>query len=116
MGFSLLEVSLALMLFTFAYPGFFNCQFKLSQQLQETRNEQVALQQILSLIERFKANKNQFFRDKEWAVWQHENAIFLPYGKGTIKQENEKWIISLAWGKVRQHSKEAVISNRNISA
>jgi prepilin-type N-terminal cleavage/methylation domain-containing protein len=93
-GFSFVEVLVALLLLSVGMLHFMQQQTKLKSSLQHTYFKSVALQQALSLLDRWEANSN---KTDQLVEWNDENKELLPGGRGECRFDGNRVSISICW-------------------
>ncbi len=83
-GFSLLEVLISLIVFSFSMLALLHALCLISNHLASNLEFEIANHQLISLSERFKANGNRNIA-RELFAWNKENAALLRHGQGHIK-------------------------------
>jgi Tfp pilus assembly protein PilV len=101
-GFFLLEVTLSLFLFSACCLFLLQQQVRYKQQINQIYYRHIALQQSLSLLERFKANTDWRYRELELLDWNKVNAFLLPQGVGVVNLRSTNCQIKICWHTIRQ--------------
>lgn len=96
-GFSLLELLIALMLFSTALVFALQQHLKCRYSLRGSYYKQVALEQSLSLTARLHVNSDPIFQLREIEEWNQENNVLLPRGVGTYLGSKTKYQIIICW-------------------
>lgn len=95
-GYSLIEVVIALFLFSLVLVNVIQQQGIVRLALQNTYFTFVAIQHALSIADLLHVNEGVFW-SQAISEWQKETAAILPQGKGTVNVIHEKIQVSTCW-------------------
>lgn len=100
-GFALIEVLVALLLFSLGLLGIAGMQIVSLRHTQEAYWQSVADMQLLSFFECLRANRTPSIREPEKIDWNMQNIRLLPQGNGSYQCNTEGCTVYLEW-KTRQ--------------
>jgi prepilin-type N-terminal cleavage/methylation domain-containing protein len=96
-GFTLIEVIFALALFSMVLLFVSTLQVQSKKLLMQAYFKQIAVQEALSLENRFIANKEIAYRLREKRDWEQCLASLLPSGKSRIITQGHNHVVFACW-------------------
>jgi type IV pilus modification protein PilV len=96
-GFALIEVLVALLLFSLGILGIAGMQIVSLRHSQEAYWHSVASMQLLSFFECLRANRTPSIREHEKIDWNMDNARLLPQGNGYYQCNTGSCTVYLEW-------------------
>ncbi len=105
-GTSLIEVLVALTIFSVVLLGLMAMQLKSVRANVSSYYQSVAANQALDMLERLRANATPVSRLREYATWNIINTKVLPFGHGTYTCQKAVHLcsINLTWFSPRRHA------------
>ncbi len=98
-GFGLVEILVALTIFSIVLVPLMARQLKQSQQSYQNYFKSIAVTQAQSMLERLRANHSDQARRREYLVWNKWNQQLLPQGHGsyTCRPYDHRCWVSIKW-------------------
>jgi len=96
LGFSLIEVLVALFLLSVALLGVAGLHLVSLAHNHSAYLESIASQQLVSMAERLRANQGQQLA-QEMILWNADNQRLLPAGQGEVSYYEDQYLIVLSW-------------------
>jgi type IV pilus modification protein PilV len=103
-GFALIEILVALFIFSLGLFSIAGMQIAVLQQTEEAYWQSVAVTQLSSWSERLRANQSTVTRKKEKVAWNKLNAHLLPHGEGDYACEMKQCTAYVKWKTKQQHT------------
>ena len=97
LGFSLIEVLIALLIITTALLGIISLQSLALRQVHAAELENVAMEQAQALLERFRANYSPAGFAQEFSSVQQQLPHFLPQGRCEYRCSGTACTVSMFW-------------------
>jgi type IV pilus modification protein PilV len=97
LGFSILEVLIALMIITTALLGIISLQSLALRQVHAADLKNVAMEQAEALLERFRANCSAAGFAQEFSAVQQQISHFLPQGRCEYRCDGTTCTVSMFW-------------------
>jgi prepilin-type N-terminal cleavage/methylation domain-containing protein len=105
LGFSLIEMLIALMIITSVFLGIISLQSLALRQVHAADLENVAMEQAQALLERFRANCSPTGFAQEFSSVQQQLAHFLPQGRCEYHCAGTVCTVSMFW---QNHGEQAL--------
>lgn len=99
-GFSLIEVLVSLFLLSFLLLGFDAIEISSLREERSAYFFSVATHQLHSIKERLCAASENPDIKKIMSVWNQENKMVLPEGKGKIEGNFPNYLLAISWGEM----------------
>lgn len=100
---NLLEVVIAFYIMTIFSLAYTKLEKHFIHAMQNNYLHNLATTQIFALAERFSHNIDLKFRQREFELWQKENADLLPGGRGFISKQKNSLKIKMTWREYFSH-------------
>ena len=106
-GSSLLEIIICLLILSFLLLGLDAMQLTALREAKAAYYFSVATQQLNEMTERLQTLAGENYTE-QLAVWNRQNQVVLPQGRGMIQRSDSVLIVSIFWGE-----KEKPVCDKN---